>query len=77
MATLLYPEGEFRITHQEMIKGIRRGQTKTNFRSASEVIATSECSIYPIQTISMAVLIVHNFDGRVVQLVDIHVMGLH
>ena len=32
MATLLYSGKEFRITHQEMIKGIRRGQTKTNFR---------------------------------------------
>ena len=27
MATLLYPGKEFKITHQEMIKGISRGQT--------------------------------------------------
>ena len=32
MATLLYPGKEFKITHQEMIKGIRRGQTGTNLK---------------------------------------------
>ncbi|XP_029986931.1 methylthioribulose-1-phosphate dehydratase isoform X1 [Sphaeramia orbicularis] len=32
MATLLYPGKEFRITHQEMIKGIRRGSSGTNYR---------------------------------------------
>ncbi|XP_061743379.1 methylthioribulose-1-phosphate dehydratase isoform X2 [Nerophis ophidion] len=32
MATLLYTGKEFRITHQEMIKGIRKGTTGTNYR---------------------------------------------
>ncbi|XP_008291825.1 methylthioribulose-1-phosphate dehydratase-like [Stegastes partitus] len=32
MATLLYPGKEFRITHQEMIKGIRKGTSGTNYR---------------------------------------------
>ncbi|KAK3510171.1 hypothetical protein QTP70_026758 [Hemibagrus guttatus] len=32
MATLLFPGKEFRITHQEMIKGIRKGNSGTNFR---------------------------------------------
>jgi methylthioribulose-1-phosphate dehydratase len=32
MATLTCPGDVFRITHQEMIKGIRIGSTKTNFR---------------------------------------------
>ncbi|RUS22091.1 methylthioribulose-1-phosphate dehydratase [Endogone sp. FLAS-F59071] len=32
MATLLYPGDTFRITHQEMIKGIRRGTSGTNLR---------------------------------------------
>jgi len=32
MATLIYPGEEFAITHQEMIKGIRRGSTKENLR---------------------------------------------
>ncbi|KAG0231844.1 hypothetical protein BGW42_008593 [Actinomortierella wolfii] len=32
MATLLYPGKEFVITHQEMIKGIRKGMTKENLR---------------------------------------------
>ncbi|KAI8817519.1 methylthioribulose-1-phosphate dehydratase [Fimicolochytrium jonesii] len=32
MATLLYPGKEFVITHQEMIKGIRRGSSKESFR---------------------------------------------
>lgn len=32
MATLLWPGDVFRITHQEMIKGIRRGTSTTNLR---------------------------------------------
>ncbi|XP_068615985.1 methylthioribulose-1-phosphate dehydratase isoform X1 [Brachionichthys hirsutus] len=32
MATLLYPGKEFRITHQEMIKGIRKGASGTSYR---------------------------------------------
>lgn len=32
MATLLYPGKEFRITHQEMIKGIRKGTRSTSYR---------------------------------------------
>uniref|UniRef100_A0A3Q0SRG3 APAF1 interacting protein n=1 Tax=Amphilophus citrinellus TaxID=61819 RepID=A0A3Q0SRG3_AMPCI len=32
MATLLYPGKEFRVTHQEMIKGIRKGTSGTNYR---------------------------------------------
>uniref|UniRef100_A0A8C7IDY7 Methylthioribulose-1-phosphate dehydratase n=1 Tax=Oncorhynchus kisutch TaxID=8019 RepID=A0A8C7IDY7_ONCKI len=32
MATLFYPGKEFRITHQEMIKGIRKGTSRTNYR---------------------------------------------
>ncbi|KAF9202168.1 hypothetical protein BGZ49_007640 [Haplosporangium sp. Z 27] len=32
MATLLYPGKEFVITHQEMIKGIRKGMSKENLR---------------------------------------------
>ncbi|KAI9005063.1 methylthioribulose-1-phosphate dehydratase [Hyaloraphidium curvatum] len=32
MVTLLWPGDVFRITHQEMIKGIRRGTTNTNLR---------------------------------------------
>ncbi|KAL2088939.1 hypothetical protein ACEWY4_015838 [Coilia grayii] len=32
MATLLFPGKEFRITHQEMIKGIRKGNSGTNYR---------------------------------------------
>lgn len=32
MATLLYAGKEFRITHQEMIKGIRKGSSGTNYR---------------------------------------------
>ncbi|XP_023133437.2 methylthioribulose-1-phosphate dehydratase-like [Amphiprion ocellaris] len=31
MATLLYPGKEFRITHHEMIKGIRKGTSGTNY----------------------------------------------
>lgn len=38
MATLQYPGREFRITHQEMIKGIRKGQTKTNYRYDEELV---------------------------------------
>ena len=32
MATLLYPGKEFRITHMEMIKGIRKDKTGGNLR---------------------------------------------
>ncbi|KAM9816925.1 methylthioribulose-1-phosphate dehydratase [Neosynchiropus ocellatus] len=32
MATLLYPGKEFRITHQEMIKGIRKGSSGSNYQ---------------------------------------------
>ena len=32
MATLLYPGDAFRITHQEMIKGIRKCQSKVNYK---------------------------------------------
>ncbi|XP_023242281.1 uncharacterized protein LOC111640505 isoform X1 [Centruroides sculpturatus] len=32
LATLLYPGKEFQITHQEMIKGIKKGTTGTNYR---------------------------------------------
>lgn len=32
MATLMFPGKEFRITHQEMIKGIRKGNSGTNYR---------------------------------------------
>lgn len=32
MATLLYPGKEFRITHQEMIKGIRKGTSGSNYQ---------------------------------------------
>uniref|UniRef100_A0A8C1JEP5 APAF1 interacting protein n=1 Tax=Cyprinus carpio TaxID=7962 RepID=A0A8C1JEP5_CYPCA len=32
MATLMCPGKEFRITHQEMIKGIRKGNSGTNYR---------------------------------------------
>lgn len=32
MTTLLYPGKEFVITHQEMIKGIRKGTSKENLR---------------------------------------------
>ena len=38
MATLLYPGKEFRITHQEMIKGISRGQTGKNYCFYDELI---------------------------------------
>lgn len=36
MATLLYPGKEFRITHQEMIKGICKGASGTNYRYVME-----------------------------------------
>eukprot|EP00066_Takifugu_rubripes_P018929 XP_011608195.1 PREDICTED: methylthioribulose-1-phosphate dehydratase isoform X1 [Takifugu rubripes] len=36
MATLLYPGKEFRITHQEMIKGIRKGSSGINYRIHSK-----------------------------------------
>ncbi len=32
MATLLYPGKEFRITHQEMMKGMKKGTTGVNYR---------------------------------------------
>ena len=35
MVTLLYPGKEFRITHQEMIKGMKKGTTGVNYRWAS------------------------------------------
>lgn len=38
MATLLTPGNEFRITHQEMIKGIRVGSTKQNLRFFDELV---------------------------------------
>jgi methylthioribulose-1-phosphate dehydratase len=39
MATLLTPPGkEFRITHQEMIKGIRIGETKENLKFYDELV---------------------------------------
>lgn len=38
MATLLTPGNEFRITHQEMIKGIRIGSSKQNLRFFDELV---------------------------------------
>jgi methylthioribulose-1-phosphate dehydratase len=38
MATLLYPGKEFKITHQEMIKGISRGQTGKKYRYHDELV---------------------------------------
>ena len=38
LATLLYPGPEFRITHQEMIKGIGRGKGKPNLRYHDELV---------------------------------------
>ena len=38
MATLLTAGNEFRITHQEMIKGIRIGSSKTNLRFQDELV---------------------------------------
>jgi len=36
MVTLLYPGKEFRITHQEMIKGMKKGTTGVNYRWVEE-----------------------------------------
>lgn len=36
MVTLLYPGKEFRITHQEMIKGMKKGTTGINYRWVKE-----------------------------------------
>ncbi|GFS18437.1 methylthioribulose-1-phosphate dehydratase [Elysia marginata] len=38
MATLLYPGREFRIRHQEMIKGIKKCQTGTYYRYDDELV---------------------------------------
>uniref|UniRef100_A0A8C1G9S3 Methylthioribulose-1-phosphate dehydratase n=1 Tax=Cyprinus carpio TaxID=7962 RepID=A0A8C1G9S3_CYPCA len=38
MATLMFPGKEFRITHQEMIKGIRKGNSGTNYRLYDETL---------------------------------------
>jgi methylthioribulose-1-phosphate dehydratase len=38
MATLLYSGETFEISHQEMIKGIRRGSTKTNLRYFDKLV---------------------------------------
>ncbi|KAH8549145.1 methylthioribulose-1-phosphate dehydratase [Umbelopsis sp. PMI_123] len=38
MATLLYPGETFEISHQEMIKGIRRGTSKTNLRYFDKLV---------------------------------------
>ena len=38
MATLLYPGKEFKITHQEMIKGISRGQTGKKYCYHDELV---------------------------------------
>ncbi|KAL0074328.1 methylthioribulose-1-phosphate dehydratase [Phycomyces blakesleeanus] len=38
MATLLYPGKTFEISHQEMIKGIRRGSSKTNLRYFDKLV---------------------------------------
>lgn len=38
MATLLYPGSTFEISHQEMIKGIRRGTSKTNLRYFDKLV---------------------------------------
>ncbi|GFN98751.1 methylthioribulose-1-phosphate dehydratase [Plakobranchus ocellatus] len=38
MATLLYPGIEFRITHQEMIKGIKKCQSGTYYRYDEELV---------------------------------------
>ena len=36
MVTLLYPGKEFRITHQEMIKGMKKGTSGVNYRWVEE-----------------------------------------
>lgn len=38
MATLLYPGNEFKITHQEMIKGIKNAKLKRNYYYNEELI---------------------------------------
>ncbi|XP_064400163.1 methylthioribulose-1-phosphate dehydratase-like [Halichondria panicea] len=38
MATLFYPGTEFRVTHLEMIKGIRRGESGGNLRYNEELV---------------------------------------
>ncbi|KAI8066440.1 methylthioribulose-1-phosphate dehydratase [Gongronella butleri] len=38
MATLLFPGETFEISHQEMIKGIRRGSTKANLRYFDKLV---------------------------------------
>lgn len=38
MATLMYPGTEFRITHQEMIKGIKKGTTNEFYRYDDELV---------------------------------------
>lgn len=38
MTTLLYPGETFEISHQEMIKGIRRGNTNTNLRYFDKLV---------------------------------------
>ena len=43
MATLLSPGNEFRITHQEMIKGISRGNSGKNFKLDFEWLDTKNC----------------------------------
>ena len=40
MVTLLFPGKEFRITHQEMIKGMKKGTTGINYRLVG-------CPVYP------------------------------
>ena len=38
MITMLYPGKEFRITHQEMIKGMKKGTTGANYRYDEELV---------------------------------------
>jgi len=38
LVTLIYPGREFRITHQQMIKGVGRGRGKPNHRYDDELI---------------------------------------
>lgn len=38
LATLLYPGKEFRITHQEMIKGIKKGRSGVSYRYDEELV---------------------------------------